>query len=291
MSFWEEFEFDASPMSKNNLSQCMETIKSLKEILPFSGWFIAGGFGVALIEQHLEYPSPHNDVDIFFENEEVFQRSLEIYSKRYATKYTSQFAVTFDNGVQFVNFAFGTPEETLERFDINVCRVAYEPFSEAFTDLRGDKPKEIQIMNPSNYTLLQRVKKYLFRDYTISLQELQKLRVLMTSDGLSELNMYGDSVGKMHTTQFIDAVYQFLQRLNPKHFYELFDDVDFMDIVQEQKMRTQNMSVFGMIGYLNLKGLPNVSNEEQAWAIKWNNNCLVGDEYRKAVGKYPDYFV
>lgn len=261
------------------------------ELSSCEGWYFAGGFAVALLEAQKGSDTQVGDIDIFFENKEAFDAVSEVYSKLYTKGRVSKYAETYNNNVQLITFQYGLPHEVLNNFDINICRVAYVPYEERYVDMRGENPYEMKIMNPTNYSLVQRIKKYVYRKGTIDLAELKKLRELMTSDGLSELDVYGEkTLTKTSHVEFFSRISDFKNRLVQEDYYKLFEDIDMLEMVIESKAVTGTW-LGHRLSFLDMKDIPYVANDNQKYAVLLNNDMLKGGDLSEALDKYPEYFI
>lgn len=71
------------------------------------------------------------DVDLFFRSDEDFLRCLEVMHAHPGFRYDgckgrSEVFIRVVDGIEFnlIGFAFGSPQETIERFDFRCCRMA-----------------------------------------------------------------------------------------------------------------------------------------------------------------------
>lgn len=285
--FFEDF---ATPAESMNLRLKTDLDNVCKELNKFDGWYIAGGFALALLKNKQEHePIDHNDIDIFFESEEAFQKCLKFYISKHQVMFESKYAVSFDNKVQFVCYSFGAPEVILETFDLNICRVAYIPKSKEIVDIRGFEPEVIRIMNPTNYALIHRIIKYAYRDFSISTETLLQAKELMTNDGLSEYNAYGENThSKMTPEEFDNKISG--TSFRPKVWFEYFKDRDFLSEIMDAYK--SEMSIFGVPNaFLEIRNIKDTYNDNQYFALLKIHGKLIGEELNKAKYKYPEAFL
>jgi hypothetical protein len=185
---------------------------------------------------------------------------------------------------------FGSPEEILETFDLNICRMAYLPESKTFIDKRGDNPNEIHLTNVKNYKILDRVIKYSYRGFQMSVSLLHELKEYMTSDGLSEIDFYGEEVcSKMSSFEFDSKIMQ-CSGIPPRVFLGYFEEYDFLQ--EALNLNRISSTIWGMAYPFNdYKNIIHSFNDNQRYAFMVNHGKLIGQDLREAINKYPDIFV
>jgi hypothetical protein len=188
-----------------------------------------------------------------------------------------------------VCYDFGTPRDILDTFDLNVCRVAWIPETKELIDCRGVNPKNIVIMKPTNYSLLDRILKYAYRDFDLSVETLLTAKALMTSDGLSEYDRYGESTYKKLSSEEYDYKIE-SSGMHPKVWLEYFKDRDFLS--EEMEKRNDSFGLYGINRVLtSTYNKKYAYTDNQFYAMLLVNGELKGDYLEEARDKYPESFL
>ena len=163
-----------------------------KELLSIPGWFIAGSSATCY---------PYNDIDIYFESEEAFKQVCEVFTSMPGKYYTTNLINLIDIQpkrlfgaektqvpFQLICKYFGTPEEILSKFDINICRNAILPDKTYY-----QHPSSLDLMHIDNITASSaiRLHKYIFRGFTIDIDKyIDLVHYLCTNPGQTFENFY-----------------------------------------------------------------------------------------------------
>lgn len=154
-----------------------------KELLSIPGWFIAGSSATCY---------PYNDIDIYFESEKAFQQVCDVFTSMPDIYYTTNLLNLIDvrpkksgimpfsdelisvskTPIQLICKYFGTPEEILSKFDINICRNAILPDKTYY-----QHPSSLDLMYIDNITASSaiRLNKYLNRGFPIDIDRYTDL--------------------------------------------------------------------------------------------------------------------
>ena len=139
-----------------------------KELLSIPGWFIAGSSATCY---------PYNDIDIYFESKEAFKQVYDVFISMTDKYYTTDLVNLIDVQpkrlfgtkktqipFQLIRKYFGTPEEILSKFDINICRNAILPDKTYY-----QHPSSLDLMYIDNITASSaiRLHKYINRGFPI----------------------------------------------------------------------------------------------------------------------------
>ena len=156
-------------------------------------FFIAGGACTAVFNRRRM-----NDVDIFFRNEEDYNKVKEFITDNdnYELKFNTDNARSYDHidskgkitKVQLIKAKFsGTPKEVISNFDFTICMCAFVPDTEEFvmdeTFLLHLAEKTLCFNPDSEYPLssLYRMHKFRDRDFKISALELLKISLCINN--------------------------------------------------------------------------------------------------------------
>lgn len=146
---------------KQYTNRILYLLPKLRGMLGSEGWFISGSFA----NPNILCP---NDIDIFFENEDIFKKSgirlSQISSYKHLTVDTEN-AQTYNITdilylVQLIKKHFGTIEEIFNTFDLNICKYAITPDGELLEHPTVNDPIEIINLNSQSF---RRVLSYLKR--------------------------------------------------------------------------------------------------------------------------------
>ena len=239
----------------------------IKDLLKdIDGWFLAGGYVVASMQGNSEY----GDIDIFFKTKDDYTNAV------------AKLSGSLHKEFSFVKGYYGSIEEILESFDLNIVKVAYDPTEDKIIDMRDDEGKQgiIRIQNPKYYNLLDRIIKYTNRGFKIYGEEINKLMNLMTSDNLEEHKDYGRQIYyKIDLSEFVLSLYTIVAS-NPKAIFEGTKEVNYLMDIPCPFFRSYYAT---KIDY--------VSTKNQLWWIKYHNNMLRGDELKECMNEFPEFFV
>lgn len=204
----------------------------------FTGGYVAGGFARAMVLKGsanaalIDTQGGRNiiagDVDFFYRTSELCHLAITklnklIYENANISRYSTQTSVTgfaqdlYDRRTQtkyqLIIKNTGSPWEVLNRFDISNCKIATDGqkvwMVEDWESL--EKNKHIRIDNYSGNYLLNRVKKYFFRnkEYTLWMDNKEELFLKLLEKARSEpasvrsiLNVIKDSFTKEKITIF-----------------------------------------------------------------------------------------
>ena len=163
-----------------------------KELLSIPGWFIAGSSATCY---------PYNDIDIYFESEKAFHQVCEVFISMTDKYYTTNLINLIDVQskrlfgtektqvpFQLICKYFGTPEEILSKFDINICRNAILPDKTYY-----QHPSSLDLMYIDNITASSaiRINKYINRGFPIDIDKyIDLVHYLCTNPGQTFENFY-----------------------------------------------------------------------------------------------------
>lgn len=185
----------------------------LMEFMDRYGAFLAGG---AIVSAYCGQPI--HDFDIYFPSLAAYQAFKVHFFRAYASYYAhscvevSAFtsnALTVDIGgrtYQFIRRQFGTPEEVIATFDLNVCRSAFLPGSRTFVNggswyrELSDRVLRYCVSSTNDYDpimTLYRIKKYMSRGFLLDrdslpplLLSIQRRSARENMDSLDEADAY-----------------------------------------------------------------------------------------------------
>lgn len=170
-----------------------------KELLSIPGWFIAGSSATCY---------PYNDIDIYFESKEAFKQVYDVFITMTDKYYTTDLINLIDiqpkqsritpfsdepisvsrTPIQLICKYFGTPEEILSKFDINICRNAILPDKTYY-----QHPSSLDLMYIDNITASSviRLNKYIFRGFPIDIDKyIDLVHYLCTNPDQTFENFY-----------------------------------------------------------------------------------------------------
>jgi hypothetical protein len=228
-----------NPFSEGDFSAVFDVISIT---MPHKNWFIAGGSAVSPV---------YSDIDIFFTDQQSFDEALKSFFvlEAYPNKETQlQHMVTTDNAttfnirtilpngykcvfggsayantnIQLIKRIFGTPNEVINQFDINICQTAVLPSK------RLVNPQDLTelTLNPTNISTStpKRIVKYLHRNQYLSINNLLPVINQLIIDNPMLEPSYDDENPK----SFVDLLYSSLtsylaiKSINNKYHNKVF---------------------------------------------------------------------
>jgi len=203
-------------IKSHNISQILNY---LKRRLPSDGWFIAGGA--------IASPDCFGDIDIFFENYQVFEDTRSIFERTLGSpEYTSPNAISYTTPIpisgafhsisrtiriQLICKSFETIDKTLENFDLSSSKLAMDLSGKIWK--HNDYSETVKVCH-ANFATMSRIRKYVelkgFKfdktDFIKYLKHLHSIRNTYLTE------YYGNSTNKVQIKKhilsgFIDPIF------------------------------------------------------------------------------------
>ena len=141
----------------------------------------------------------NGDIDIYFPNQESFDKAVEHFSSKGVMQYDEQNSMKFkcpNYEVDLVKTFYPTKEQTVANFDYTVCCGTVDRNGVSFDDrfiyaLKNKKLQVNSLVNPIG--AVKRIKKYAKRGYDLSNKELRKLTNKISTTDIHELYASGKS--------------------------------------------------------------------------------------------------